>query len=229
MNDAISVLVAARNDENLKIIFSAISNQNDLQVIGIENDEANTIIKSERLKPDVLIMDTQPTGIDGVDLAPIIHRKSPSTSIIMICDRDEDDYAGRALKAGISGFLLKKTDMNKLIPVVKIVNMGGYYISSSVILRAVEIIRLIKQLPGQFWEHDGIPLFFSPTELRIVNHIALGFSDAEIARDLHYSTGTIKNCLLTIKQKTKLKNRIQIVLYLLIHGLISLEHLNIKN
>jgi len=227
VNREISVQIAARNEENRNCIISALSNNNDIQIVSIENDEANTVIKSERYKPDVLIMDIQPHGMDGTELAPIIRRKSPSTSIIMMSDRDEFDYAGRSLKAGISGFMLRNTDMNKLIPAVKIVSLGGHYVSSSVITRALETLMQLKQMPGQFTEPENDYFSLSATEQKILNYIARGFTYGEIARQLHFSMGTIKNSLLTIKHKTNLKNRTQIVLYSLIHGLIRVEHLGI--
>ena len=222
----INILAITRNDEERNVILAAISNNDDLRVIGIENDEASTVIKSERLKPDVLIIDLQPSGMDGTELAPIILRRSPSTSIIMMCDRDENDYAGMALRAGISGYLLRKADMNKLSLAVRIVNLGGYYISASITLRALDTISLIKRLPGQFIDNNN-NLPFSSKERRIITDITQGFTDGEIAEHLNYSPGTIKNCVTAIKRKTKLKNRIEIATYSLAYGLINLDQLNI--
>jgi len=236
---AINILITTKNDENRNIITGAISSQDDLRIVGIESDETSAVIKSERLKPDVLIMDLQPPGIDGAELAPIIHRRSPDTSIIIMCDRDEDDYASRAFRAGISGFMLRKADMNKLIPAVKIVNLGGYYISASITKRTMEAITHIRQFPGQDmeniskirerWNASEKNLFLSSTERSIIKNIAKGFKDDEIAVHLNYSTGTIKNCIAAIKRKTNLRNRTQIVVFSLIYGFIKLDQLNIIN
>ena len=196
-----------------------------MEVIGIEEDEANTIIKTEQLKPDVLIMDLQPSEMDETELTPIIRRKSPSTYIIVICDRDENEYAGLALRAGISGFLLKESDMNKLIPVIKIVSLGGYYISASVTQRALDTISLKKKLPERFNDNNMKTLVFSSSERMIITDIALGLSDEEIAEHFHYSPGTIRNYVTEIKRKTKLKNRTQIAVYSLVYGHISLDSL----
>jgi len=228
----INVLLTAGNAEDRKLIITTITMQDDIRIIGVENDEAGTLIKSERLKPDVLIMDFQPAGIDGAELAPIIHRRSPDTSIIMMCDRDESDYARTAIKAGISGFLLRKADMNKLLPVVRLVNMGGYYISASIVKRTLDSIAFIRQFPGQFdnqnySEKENIRFLLSAKERCIITEIAQGLSDEEIARHLHYSAGTVKNCITAIKRKTMLKNRIEIVVFSLAYGLISLKNLDI--
>jgi DNA-binding NarL/FixJ family response regulator len=227
-----NVLLTTGNDEDRKLILAAMTMQNDIRIIGVENDETNTIIKSEQLKPDVLIMDLQPPGIDGAELAPIIRRRSPDTSIIMMCDRDENDYADTAIRAGISGFLLRNADMNKLLPAVRIVNMGGYYISASIVKRALDSTALLKQFSCQFdnqyySEKENSRLLLSPTERCIITEIAQGLSDDEIARHLHFSAGTVKNCITAIKRKTRLKNRVEIVVFSLVYGLISLKHLNI--
>ena len=140
MDEEIEILVVSKKDTDRECILSILSSQNDLKVIGIEKDETGAIIKSERLQPDVIILDMQKPGLDGVELAPIIHRRSPSTSILMISDIDESEYAGKAIKAGILGFLFRKTDMDALIHAIRIVNLGGFYISPSVTIRALDMV-----------------------------------------------------------------------------------------
>ena len=221
---AISIFVTLRHDEDCKRILAALSDQNDFRIAGVEKDESGTIIKSARLKPDVLILDLQPPGMGGNELAPIIHRRSPSTAIVMMCDKDEGNYAWLALKAGISGFLLKEVDTDKLVPVIKIVSYGGYYISTPIIIRIFETLTLMGQFPEQA---KSFRLFLSPAERGIITEIARGFSDEEISKRLHFSTGTIRNCLTAIKRKTRLKNRAQIVSYSLVNGLINPEQLDI--
>jgi len=216
MEKIINVFLSIENDEDRKLIFTVMTARNDIRITGVEKDETNTIIKSEQLKPDIIIMNLKPPGIDAAELAPIIHRRSPDTAIIMICDRDENEYAGYALRAGISGFLLRKTDMDKLLSVVKIVNMGGFYISSSIIKRALDSNRAN-------YEKKEDCLFLSTVERCIISGIALGISDKEIANRINYSAGTIKNRITAIKRKIKLKTRAEIAVFSLVNGLISPE------
>jgi two-component system, NarL family, response regulator NreC len=223
MGNTTSILITSNDSGNLKCILDSLNSQNGLNIIGVENDETNTIIKSERLKPDVLILDLLQPVIDEAELAPIIHRRSPDTAIIMICDKDEDEYAGKAIRAGILGYLLRNEDMNKILPVVKIVSLGGYFISASITVKAINKITLVNQFPGQFLEIKEKYPVFSSTERNIVEYIAKGFSDDEIAYYLHLSAGTIRNYILAIKHKTKMKNRVQTVVFSLVNGLISLE------
>ncbi|MDR2729334.1 MAG: response regulator transcription factor [Treponema sp.] len=225
MGNTTSIFITSDNSEDFKYILDSLNSQNGLNIIDVENDETNTIIKSERLKPDVLILDLTQPVIDGTELAPIIHRRSPDTAIIMICDKEENEYAGKALKAGILGFLLRNEDMNKILPAVIIVSLGGYYISASITIKAINTITLVKKFPGQFLENKENYPVFSSTERNIVEYIAKGFTDDEIACYLHLSTGTIRNYITAIKHKTKQKNRIQTVIFSLVHGLISIEQM----
>jgi len=234
MDDNISILIVSRYDEDQKLIHTALSKQNDFLITGIEKDETGAIIKTERLKPNILILDLQLSETNGLELVRILRRKSPTTAIIIFCDNDEkkqnrscsypiEIYVSLALKAGISGFLIKETDIDILTYAVKLVFLGRCYISASITTRVFSMITHITQLP----EQEENNTFFSPAERGIITALANGLSDAEIAKILNYSEGTIKNCLSVIKRKHKFKNRIQIVVHSLIFGLIRLDQLDI--
>jgi DNA-binding NarL/FixJ family response regulator len=229
MENMTNILITTNDNDDFNYIINSLDSQNDLNIIGVENDETGTIIKTERLKPDVLILDLIPSKIDEAELAPIIHRRSPSTAIIMMCDIDENDYAEKALEAGILGYLIRKADMNKILPAVKIVSLGGYYISASIMKKTLKKISLMKLFPGQFLEDNEKHPVFSSTERNILEYIAQGLSDDEIAFNLNLSTGTIRNYMSVIKHKTKQKNRTRAVIFSLIHGLISIEQTGLLN
>jgi DNA-binding NarL/FixJ family response regulator len=225
----INVLLTAENNESRKLIIAAMTMQNDIRIIGVEKDETGAIIKSEQLQPDVLILGIQPQGISEEHLVSVIRRRSPSTAIIMLSDRDNENYVYLALKAGISGYLLKEKDIDKLSSAIKAVFWGGYYISASIIFKVFNAATLISQFPEQITGQAAGNnfTFLSTAERGIVTGLAQGYSDIEIAQHLHFSTGTIKNYLTAIRRKTKLKNRVQIVIFSLVCGFIRLEQLDI--
>jgi DNA-binding NarL/FixJ family response regulator len=234
METEINILVSSKQDDNRKLILDSLSNQADFRIAGVEKDETGTIIKSARLKPDVLILAIQAHDMDEPELAPIIRRRSPATAIAIIRDIVEDNYVGRVLKAGISGILLKDADMDKLASIVKIVSSGGYYISASITNRVFGAFAFLSQFPGQAAEFSKSWFnfkydycYFSPTERRIITNIAKGLSDEEIADFLHLSPGTIRNYLIAIKRKTNLKNRSQVVIFFFFFCLISFDQINI--
>ena len=227
MKSTISIFIVYRYDEDCKRILDTLSDQNDFRIAGVGKDESGAIIKSGRLKPDVLILDLPPPGMSGDEIAPIIHRRSPETAIVMLCNKDDENYAGLALKLGIAGFLLKEKDMDKLVPVIKIVFRGGYYISASIIIRVFSAVTFMNNFPEQIIEKTGW-MILSPTERDIVTHIARGFTDEEIAKQLKLCAGTVKNYVSAIKRRTKLKNRVQIVVYSLVYGIINFGQLELE-
>jgi two-component system nitrate/nitrite response regulator NarL len=215
----IHILVTSWHEEERQRIIAILSEQKDFFIAGIEKDESGAIMRTDKLKPDVLILDLR--GMDSYELAPIIRRRSPSTAIVLLCDNDEESYVSLALKAGITGFILKKIDIDILAFVVRIVVSGRRYVSPSIISNMFK-----NAIPAKRKElKEQIMQLFTPAERRIIAYIAGGFSYGEIAKLLNYSEGSIKNCVMNIKRKTKLRNRVQIALYSLIFGLIEVEQL----
>jgi len=214
MSKTSHILIALRNEQARNHILAGLQKQKNFSIAGVEKDEVGTIINSGQLKPDFLIIDLKPSEIDELELAAIIHRKTPATSIILMCEKYIDST--KAYSTGIKGILLKETDTDEIIHAIKAVSKDGLYISASYIKHFYSDISLVKQ-PYRF------SLSLSPTERTIVMYIAKGLSDKEIAARLNYSAGTVRNILVDIKRKTRLNNRIQIVLFSLACGIISLE------
>jgi len=240
MDDTISILIASRNKEDQECIIAAMSGKIDFHIAGIVKDETGAIIKTGSLKPDVLILDMQLTNITGPALIRIIRRKSPSTAIIILCDKYHSQfkqhpcpgsggysamspleiYANLSIIAGISGFLIKESDIDKLAYIVKIIIMGGCYINSSITIRVFEAITFINQNAPQ----DG-QSSLSTAERNIITFLADGCSDAEVADKMNYSIRSIKIFIKEIMLKTKTKSRAEIVANALVFRQIPPENL----
>jgi len=220
MEKMISIIVAARNEESRNSIIDALANMKDCVIPETISDESDAIIKTNRLTPNLLILDLQMGPEYGANIVRIIKRKSPSTAIIIVGGGD-DIFICSALKAGISGFLLKDEDLYKLEYIVKLVLSGGKYISASIIDKVFGAFSLINQFPGQFM--DVSHPIFTQAERCIIADLAKGRSDDEIAQDLHLSKGSIRNIITVIRRKTKMKSRIGIVVFSLVYGLIRLD------
>jgi len=222
-NKTISILVSSETETECREILSILSSQNDFHVAGVVKDLAGIIIKSERCKPDILILDMQMPGMDNYKLTQMIRRRSPATIIIMLCDKNHSNYAELANKAGISGVLLTKEDINILVEVIRTIIHGGFYFSTPIAENIIGSAVLKNIFPQQI----NIPLHltYTPAERDIITDIAKGFSDEQIARHLNYSKGTIRNYITAIKRKTNFKNRAQIAVFSLIYRLISFDQL----
>jgi len=217
----VSILVASKQNNDCKQILDILSSQNDFRVTGIEKDETGAIIRTGQLNPNVLVLDIQPLQIDSDKLIPIIHRGSPSTAIIIFYNISEENHAARAIRAGASGILLKEKDMDKLVPAIEIISLGGYHISAPIIIAHFKTDAYVNNSLKHITQKNNI--IFSPAEQSVIADLAKGYSDKEIAKRLNYSEGTIKNSIAAIKRRTRLKNRIQIVVYAISNGIINME------
>jgi len=228
MENMASILIAARKEESRKMITDALTNLSDFINPDVIIDETDAIIKTDRLKPNVIILDLELSAEYGTNIIRIIHRRSPSSAIIVFDEEMKDeDFACSALNAGVSGFLIKAEDINKLELIVKIILSGGKYVSTSIIDKVFNAVSLINQFPGQFMEVSH-PVF-TPAERCIITDLAKGYSDDEIAEDLHLSKGSIRNIITAIRRKTKMKSRIGIVVFSLVYGLIRLDDFGMWN
>ena len=224
----ITIIVICKKTTDQKLIADLLSAHTDFQIVQTGKDGYDAITSAAALRPDIAIMDMKMSDIDALDLAPMIKRKSPGTALIVFYSAGEEDLVSRAIKAGISGFLLKETDMDKLADLVRIVFRSGCYISTPIIYRILSAVSEMERLPGSaeeslVFQRERERLFreFSPTERGIISLLAQGYSDNEIADNLHISLGTVRNSLCAIRRKTGLQNRTQIALYALKYGLIS--------
>lgn len=212
--ERIKLLVVSENDTDTNHILIALSEQKGF-IINSVKDEYGAIINSERLKPDVIIIDLKPSMINEMELAAIIRRKTPSIHIILICKKIMNKNI--AINKSINGFLHKDAKTDEITFAIYAVLRGSLYISGQCMKYfTIDSIPDKKQpvnIPSSF--------SFNSIERSIITYLAKGFSDCEIAEELDYNKGSIRNILVAIKKKTKLKNRIQIVLFSIAFGIIK--------
>jgi len=221
INEA-KLVIASRHEEDHEVIMSSLSEQADFQITGITNNEIGAVVKTEVLKPDIIILDLQLSETSGPGLVKAINRRSPSTAIIFICDKkDSHDevYASLYAIPGISGFLFKETDIDKLTHILRIIKMGGNYVNSSITKNSINNTTLLNKLYCQIEQ-----VSFTLLECNILELLACGFNDTRIAGELNYSTGTIRNYLTGIREKIKVKTRVEIVNYSYASGIIQSDH-----
>jgi len=225
MNNEINILIVSRYYEDQERIAAVLSNYSDFNIIGVENDEAGALTKTERLKPDIVILDLITKEISGPDMVRVIRRKSPSTSVIIINDKDDNAHESYIIKTEIAGYLLKEIDMDKLALAVKLISLGGCYINDSITERILNKWAYINQFPGLLARPDLS--FYSQAERAIVTLLAQGYSDEQISKELHYRVGSIRNSIIELRIKTNIQSRVGIVVYSLISGLIRIENLEL--
>jgi DNA-binding NarL/FixJ family response regulator len=229
----IAIIIKERTDRSA--IAALLSSQDDFDIAGIGTDGYDALKMAARLHPDVIIMDQRMAGSEGPALAPLIKRRSPATALIVFCSINEEYLVSRAIKSGISGYLLKETDMNNLSALVRVIARGCCYISTPIMYRIMVSLPELDRLPlsaaeAAFFQIETARIFrqLSRVERSVICLLAQGYSDREIAEELSIALGTVRNSITRARRKTGLRNRVQIVNYALSCGLINLSQIKLS-
>jgi len=223
--EKISITVASKCTDDRNAMVALLTEQKDFFISSIVDDSFSLIHSTIKLQPNVIVMDFRLEDLDCLEIAPIIKRNSPATALIVLSTPDNRIAVDRILRAGISGYLLKRQDFVYLALSVRCVSFGGLYISETIRERTTRYFPMHDfAAHGNGGASSGTGAarnVFTLTELQIFQGIVSGYSDHDIAVDLNISTGAVRNCVCKAKKKVGLRNRTQMSLYAMSCGLIS--------
>ena len=217
-----SVLLAD-DQELMRMGFRmVIDSQPDLSVVGEAGDGAEAIAAVARLRPRVALMDVRMPVMDGVEATRRIVESGAPTRIIILTTFDLDEYVYAALRAGASGFLLKDAQPADLLSAIRAVAAGEAVVAPRVTRRLLE--SYVHHLPtsGVADPASGERLAqLTARELEVLELVARGLSNAEIAEQFVLSEATVKTHVGRILAKLELRDRVQIVVFAYENGLVS--------
>jgi len=200
---------------SLKTILGA---EEDVQVAGVGNDGSQALALYEQHQPDILLMDIQMTELSGLDAAKDVLARHPSARVVFLTTFADEEYLVRALQMGAKGYLIKQ-EVASIAPALRSV-LAGQSVLGSEVLGHIESLmsgslqaRLAEQseqpaqssAPGKLGE-------LSEREHEIMELVARGLDNKEIAGTLYISEGTVRNHISTILTKLNLKNRTQLAI-----------------
>ncbi|MBI3961200.1 MAG: response regulator transcription factor [Deinococcus sp.] len=191
-----------------------LETEGDMEVIAEAGNGQEAVAKAHELHPDVVLMDINMPGLDGVKAAQLISRNAPGTAVIILTMYRQDDYIFEAIKAGARGYLLKDADSEELVRAIHAVAQGEALIDPTIATRVLAEFRRPQEPPA---EH------LTAREEEILRQVARGASNREIAQALGLSEKTVKNRLSEIFSKLSLSNRTEAALYAVREGLVSLK------
>jgi DNA-binding NarL/FixJ family response regulator len=215
----IQVVIIDAQDSERSHSELVLLTQSDFKIVGIGKDGYDALRLVEHFKPDILLLDINLSYIDGVKASSIVKKRFPHTAIIILTCLDNDIQALNALCCGVSGYLLKSTDMEKLAEAIRVVHKGGCHISPRI---AAKIFPRVSQITRResFLTRDLFSLInLTKIELHITCHVGMGLKNREIAEKLALKTGTVRNHITVILQKTALRNRTQLAVFAVQNGL----------
>ncbi|MGW0250605.1 response regulator [Nocardia goodfellowii] len=197
----------------LKMVLGA---QPDLEVVGEAENGAAAVTRARELRPDVVLMDVRMPVVDGVTATGQIVEAGHSKVLVMTTF-DLDEHALGALRAGASGFLLKDTPPEDLISAIRSVAAGDAVVSPKVTKRLLD--RLIAEEPGGMRDPSILDVL-TAREREVLEQIAAGRSNAEIAGQLFLSEATVKTHVGRVLTKLGLRDRVQAVVLAYETGLV---------
>ncbi len=188
----------------------------DIEIAGQASTGREAVEQTRRLAPDVVLMDVRMPDLDGIAATRELARTAPEARVLILTTFEEDDYVFGALRAGASGFLLKRTRPEDLIAAVHTIAAGDSLLSPSVTRRVID--RMAQQPTPELAGHaklDGL----TPREREVLQLIARGMSNREIAAALVVEESTIRTHVKRILMKLNLRDRVQAVIFAYESGL----------
>lgn len=196
--------------EGLKALINA---QSDMIVIGEAGDGQTAWQQARDCQPDVVIMDITMPTMNGVQATAQLKRACPEIKILALSVHDDTSYLRQLLAAGASGYILKHAAADDLIQAIRVVAAGGVYLAPAL---AGHVVARYVQVPPVASALLGTNL--SEREIEVVQRIAQGYSNREIAAQLNLSIKTVETYRSRAMEKLGLANRAALVRYALEHG-----------
>ena len=191
--------------------------ERDVEVVGEAVNGAEAVAETLRLAPDVVLMDVRMPELDGIEATRrLLAHVGVETKVVMLTTFDMDEYVYEALRAGASGFLLKDAPPEQLVDGIRAVASGDALLAPSITRRVIE--EFLRR-PSPAPRTDLAEL--TPRELEVLQHVARGLSNAEIAAELFVSETTVKTHVARVLQKLDLRDRVQAVVLAYESGLIE--------
>jgi len=180
-----------------------------IDIVGEARDGREAVHLARLHTPDIVLMDVQMPDLDGIAATRRVLAETPVVRIVILTTFEQDDYIFGALRAGASGFLLKRLPPEELLAAIHTVAAGEALLSPSVTSRVIE--RMARQPEPAAPDHARIE-GLTPRELEVLVLIARGRSNAEVAADLVIEPSTVKTHVKRILMKLGVRDRVQAVI-----------------
>lgn len=189
-------------------VIQTINEEPDMSVIGEAETAAAAIERARDLLPDVVLLDIKLPDGSGLSVAATLQRECPYSKIVVLTVVEDDDAVLRALKEGAHGYVLKGVSAEELVQVIRSVYGGGTYVTPSM------AGRLLAELtaPSANRTASGLIEELTEREGAILDLVAQGKTNKEIAAELFLSEKTVKHYMTNVLQKLQVRNRVEAAL-----------------
>ncbi len=207
------------DDELMRAGIRLILNRtDDIEVVGEASDGASALQVAEATNPDVVLMDIRMPGIDGIEATRQMTKRGPRPRIIMLTTFDVDDYVFDSLRAGASGFLLKRAAPDALIEGILTVARGEGLLSPAMTRRLIEEFTLSSPRPT---EAEQRVQRLTDREREVLLHIGRGLTNSQLSEQLFIAENTVKTHVKRVLSKIEARDRVHAVVIAYESGLMD--------
>ncbi|MFT5222819.1 MAG: DNA-binding NarL/FixJ family response regulator [Glaciecola sp.] len=220
-DDQIRILIADDHELFRRGLRMVLDDEPDIDVIAEAGDGKTAVQMVVDEAPDVVVMDVRMPQMSGIDAAREMKERNPAVKVLMLTISDDEDDLYQAIKAGANGYLLKEISIDEIGNAVRAVHGGQSLISPSMASKLLnEFASMIKKEE----EKAQVPTpRLTPREMEVLQHVAQGMNNREIAKTLFISENTVKNHVRNILEKLQLHSRMEAVVYAVREKLLEIK------
>ena len=215
---AISIILADDHPVVRRGMQALLESEQDFSIVGVASDGLEAVELTERLKPDVLVLDLMMPGLSGLEALRILRERSPRTRIVILSMYSSSAFVAQALQNGAVGYVLKECTEENLVRAVREAAAGRRFLSPPVTEIAIDAY-IEQSKTGPFDPHETL----TPRQREVLQLAAEGKTNAEIAARLNISQRTVENHRATLMQRLGLQNQTELIRHAMRHGLIRLD------
>jgi DNA-binding NarL/FixJ family response regulator len=216
MTAPVRVLLVDDDDLMRAGLGAVLSSDETIEVVGDVGRGRQALQRTRDLRPDVVLMDVRMPDLDGISATREVLSASPDVRVVMLTTFEDDEYLFGALSAGASGFLLKRTSPEELIAAIHTVASGDALLAPAVTRTVID--RAAAQPIVDDAARDRLERL-TPREVEVLELVARGMSNAEIASELVIEESTVKTHVKHVLGKLRLRDRVQAVIFAYESGL----------
>ena len=206
-------------------IRQILEREPDLEVVAEADDGRSALDAAFATNPDVILMDLSLPAPGGIETTQRVKRELPSAAIVVLSTEEDEDALFESIKAGAAAFILKDIAPEDLVMIIRRVVAGEYLINDKVFSKPAVASRVLKEFRElAVYGQEAAPIFapLSPREVEILDNIAQGMTNKQVAYALSISEQTVKNHMSSILRKLSVNDRTQAVVYAMRQGWIRM-------